>query len=211
MSPSAKSWATAERWNRKVHYYAGLYLLFFIWLFSLTGLLLNHGDWSLARAANARQETKYEAEVSIVTGMSVMSQAKAAADQLGLRGELDLPAFQPPGQIVFNVSRPNDSSQVRIDLAQRRASIQHYRNNAVGTVRVFHAFSGTRVNQPDSHRDWLVTSVWVLAMDAVAAGLIVIVFGSYVMWYRLKRRHGLGWLSLGTGVLCCGLLLRVLF
>jgi hypothetical protein len=112
---------------------------------------------------------------------------------------------------VFNVSRPNDSSQVRIDLARQRASIQHYRNNTIGTVRVFHAFSGTRVNQPDSHRDWMVTSAWVLAMDAVAAGLIVIVLGSYVMWYRLKRRHALGWMSLGLGFLCCGLLLRVLF
>ena len=32
-------------WNRKLHYYLGLYFLFFLWLFSLTGLMLNHQQW----------------------------------------------------------------------------------------------------------------------------------------------------------------------
>ena len=34
-----------EVWNRKLHYYLGLYFLFFLWLFSLTGLMLNHQQW----------------------------------------------------------------------------------------------------------------------------------------------------------------------
>jgi hypothetical protein len=32
-------------WNRRLHYYLGLYLLFFSWLFVFTGLLLNHPRW----------------------------------------------------------------------------------------------------------------------------------------------------------------------
>ena len=36
---------TFEFWNRKFHYYLGLYFLFFLWLFSLTGLMLNHQQW----------------------------------------------------------------------------------------------------------------------------------------------------------------------
>ncbi|HEX6070876.1 MAG TPA: hypothetical protein VFZ18_13670, partial [Longimicrobiaceae bacterium] len=35
-------------WTRRLHYYLGLYFLLFIWLFSLTGLLLNHSDWGFA-------------------------------------------------------------------------------------------------------------------------------------------------------------------
>jgi len=30
-----------ERWNRKLHFYTGLFLLFFMWLFAFSGLLLN--------------------------------------------------------------------------------------------------------------------------------------------------------------------------
>jgi hypothetical protein len=36
-------------WNRRVHYYLGLYLLFFIWLFAFTGVLLNHPRWQYAQ------------------------------------------------------------------------------------------------------------------------------------------------------------------
>ena len=39
-----------ERWNRKLHFYAGLFLLFFTWLFAFSGLLLNHPTWTFAEA-----------------------------------------------------------------------------------------------------------------------------------------------------------------
>ena len=54
-------------------------------------------------------------------------------------------------------------------------------------------------NQPATHRDWILTTVWVVAMDALAIGLVVMVFGSYYMWYLLKRRHALGWIVLAGG------------
>ena len=36
-------------WNRRLHYYLGLCLLFFTWLFVFTGLLLNHPRWQFAQ------------------------------------------------------------------------------------------------------------------------------------------------------------------
>ncbi len=44
-SPSSMETRALEVWNRKLHYYLGLYFLFFLWLFSLTGLMLNHQQW----------------------------------------------------------------------------------------------------------------------------------------------------------------------
>ena len=37
--------AICERWNRKLHFYTGLFLIVFLWLFAFTGLLLNHPTW----------------------------------------------------------------------------------------------------------------------------------------------------------------------
>ena len=211
MSRPVRPLVLAERWNRKLHYYLGLYFLFFLWLFGLTGLLLNHGQWSLATQANQRQESQFEADLTTLHGQTLLARAREAADQLGLRGEIDLPASQTPGQLVFTVSRPADACQVRVDLDQNRAAVRRFDNNRLGMLRVFHAFSGSRFNQPDSRRDWIVTSVWVFAMDALATGLIVMVLGSYVMWYRLKDRRALGWISVGSGFFLCSLLLRVMF
>ena len=97
------------------------------------------------------------------------------------------------------------------DLVQLKASTQHFDNSAWGIVRIFHTFSGSRFNAPSSERDWPLTTIWVVAMDAVAAGLVAMVFGGYYMWYRLKRSHALGWTALLAGAGSCALFLRGLF
>ena len=48
-APGARDVGAALRtWNRRLHYFLGLYFIFFVWLFALTGLLLNHGQWKVA-------------------------------------------------------------------------------------------------------------------------------------------------------------------
>jgi hypothetical protein len=199
--PSSRK-ALFETWNRKLHYYLGLYFLFFLWLFSLTGLLLNHGQWAMAMAANERRETKYERTINLPAGDSDLARARDIAQQLGLKGEINWPASQQPGELAFNVSRPKDASQVRVDLSQRRVAVQHFDNSGLATFRIFHTFSGSRYNDT-ARRDWIVTTLWVMAMDALAAGLIIMIFGSYYMWYRLKQRHTIGLIALGAGIVSC--------
>ena len=204
MPSSARTAVIFETWNKKLHYYLGLYFLFFLWLFLLTGLVLNHGSWSFARAANQRMETKYEQTVESPTEATDVERARDLMRQLNLTGELDLPASQQPGRFDFNVARPKDASQVRVDLAQQRASIDHFDNQPWAVFRIFHTFSGSRYNAPGG-RDWILTTVWVVAMDALAAGLIVMVLGSYYMWYRLKKRHTLGFAVLAAGFASCAM------
>jgi hypothetical protein len=211
MPSSAKG--LVETWNRKLHYYLGLFFLFFLWLFSLTGLLLNHGQWAMAQAANQRKETRYEQRIRPPNGDSDLAHARDVMSQLGLAGEIDLPASaQPPGGLDFNISRPKDASQVKVDLTRMRASVLHFDNSGWATFRIFHTFSGSRFNAPESRRDWILTSVWVFAMDALSAALIVMVLGSYYMWYRFKRKRlSLGVVTLTAGYACCALFLRFMW
>ncbi|MEP6917798.1 MAG: PepSY-associated TM helix domain-containing protein [Acidobacteriota bacterium] len=203
MPLSAK--ATVELWNRRLHCYLGLFFLFVLWLFALTGLLLNHGKWAMAQAANQRRETRYERNIQPPADGSEVARARDVMRQLGLVGEIDWPAAgQQTGCFEFNVSRPSDASQVRVDLAQNRASVQHFDNSRLAAFRIFHTFSGSRFNTPGSQRDWILTTVWAFSMDALAAGLIVMVFGGYYMWYRLKPKRRLGLFALTAGVLSCG-------
>jgi hypothetical protein len=204
--PSSAS-ATFERWNRKLHYYLGLYFLFFLWLFLLTGLLLNHGQWAIAQAANHRTETRYEIAIAPPRGTSDEARARDVMRELGLKGEIEWPATpRKPGHFGFNVASPKDASVVDVDLVDKVAAVQHFDNGGWAVFRIFHTFSGSRFNAPGG-RDWIVTTVWVFAMDGLAAGLIVMVFGSYYMWYRLKRRHALGFAVLAAGFACCAMFL----
>ena len=191
-----------DLWNRRLHYYSGLYFLFFLWLFSLTGLMLNHQQWF----ANLydRHQVSYDPVIEPPAGETREAQTRDLMRQLKLRGEVDWPAAQPVGHIDFTVSRPNGAAQVRVDLNARQAYVKEFENGPLHAFQIFHTFSGSRFNQPSSRRDWTVTTVWVFAMDALAAGLIVMVLGSYVMWWRLKRTKALGFAALGAGFAVCG-------
>lgn len=187
-----------EQWNRKIHFYLGLYFLCFLWLFALTGLLLNHGQWRMALAANARVESRHERQIELPAGTTDLERARDVMRQLGLAGEVDIPP-QQTGSFQFNTSRPSDANTVRVNLAQGLASVQHFENGHWARFRILHTFSGSRYNQPASQRDWWVTSAWVFAMDAMSVGLIVMILGSYYMWWRLKPKHGLGLIVLLAG------------
>ena len=190
-------------WNRRLHYYAGLYFLFFLWLFSLTGLMLNHQQWFTD--LYDRHQVSYDPVIESPAGNTREAQTRDLMRQLNLRGEVDWPAVQPVGHIDFTVSRPNGAAQVRVDLNARQAYVKEFENGTLHAFQIFHTFSGSRFNQPTSQREWIVTSAWVFAMDALAAGLIVMVLGSYVMWWRLKRTRALGWAALSAGFAMCGI------
>jgi len=194
--------STLAAWNRKLHYYLGLYFLFFLWLFSLTGLMLNHQQWFTD--LYDRHEVSYDPEIETPAGDTRAEQTLDLMRQLKFRGEVDWPASQPVGHIDFNVARPNWSARVRVDLNARQAYVKEFKNGTMHTFQIFHTFSGTRFNQPASRRDWAMTTAWVLAMDALAAGLIVMVIGSYYMWWRLKQRRTLGVITLTLGYAICG-------
>jgi hypothetical protein len=124
--------------------------------------------------------------------------------QLRLAGEIDWPqAAQAQGRLDFNIAYPKQATQVRVDLARQRATVQQVDRSLWSGLRIMHTFSGWRYTSAGMSRDWIVTSVWVVAMDALAAGLLVMVFGSYYMWWRLKRMRTAGWVALAAGWASC--------
>jgi hypothetical protein len=194
-----------EAWNRKLHFYLGLYFLFFLWLFTFSGLLLNHSNWQFAEFSPQRTETSFERSVQLSTSDSNVDQAMDIMRQLELTGEIDWPNQEPvPGQLNFAVNRPGNQNRVSVDFAQNRATVQNIRINSWGLMRALHSFSGTPRNSPTATGDWVLTTVWVVAMDALSVRVLLMVFSSYYMWYHLKQKRSLGIVSLATGVLSCG-------
>jgi len=71
-------------------------------------------------------------------------------------------------------------------------------------MHVLHTFTGVRANDPKNRRDWILTTIWALSMDALAVGLILMVLSSLYMWYRLRSKRAVGFIVLLLGVLTCG-------
>ena len=210
-APSHRLAQALKTWNRKLHYYLGLYLLFFVWLFAFSGLLLNHSSWKFAEFWSNRKEMRYERAIATPSPGSDLAQANDLMRQLKLDGEVEWTTTRNDNsRLDFRVTRPGHIFEIKTDLEQKRAIVQRTDLNAWGVVRLLHTFTGVRMNDSNNRRDWILTSVWAFAMDAVAAGLILMVLSSLYMWLELpeKRRVGAIILSLGclgAGLFCIGL------
>jgi hypothetical protein len=192
-------------WNRRLHYYLGLFLLFFIWLFAFTGLLLNHPRWQFAQFWPHRLQSTTEHGLEPVAAAAAIDRALDVMQQLGIAGEVQWPAAQPAnGPLTFQVSRPGLVTDVKADLGAGRATVQRTKLNTWGVMHVLHTFTGRPAADSQNRRDWTLTTVWALSMDAVAAGLIVMVLGSYVMWFRLRAKRLGGIVALALGFISCG-------
>ena len=198
-------------WNRRLHFYLGLYLLFFIWLFAFTGLLLNHPRWQFAQFWPTRVQSATETTVAVVAAANDSDRARDVMEELGIAGEVQWPAAQPAnGPFTFQVNRPGLSLDVKADLRTGRATVQRTELNSWGVIHALHTFTGAPATDLRNRRDWTLTTVWALSMDAVAAGLIVMVVGSYVMWFRLRSKRLGGTVALALGFLGCGAFLGAL-
>ena len=123
--------------------------------------------------------------------------------QFGIVGEIDWTATRPNSPLFeFRVNRPGHNFTVAVDPSNSRAKVEEIRINAWGIMRVLHTFSGLRAGDTRNQRDWILTTLWVLSMDAVSAGMVLTVFSGLYMWYGLpaKRKGGIAALFLGTAV-----------
>lgn len=207
-------WNVFEVWNRKLHFYIGLYLLFFIWLFAFTGLLLNHPGWTFAEFWPNRKQSDMQRSIQPPPAGGDLVQARDIMRQLGVEGEIEWTKTRSdPGLFEFQATRPGHAYRIKADLIHNRVSLHTDDLNAWGVMHVLHTFTGVRLESSANQRDWALTTVWAFAMDAVALGLLLMVFSSLYMWYRLQRKRWLGVVSLGLGTLTCALFvigLRVL-
>ncbi len=200
--------AALERWNRKLHMYAGLAQLFFIWLFAVTGLVLNHPNWRFAESWTNRKDTSSERAIAPL-GPEMrgdLAQAREIMRQLAIAGEILWTTTRTdPNQFEFQVRRPGHYYFIKADLARNRVTLRQAEVNLWGVAKVLHTFTGVQMDDPRDTRIWGWTSIWVLSMDAVAAGLIFMVLSGIYIWFATHRNRLAGLAALGLGTLVCAL------
>ena len=191
---------TLKSWNQKLHIYVGLYFLVFLWLFAVSGLLLNH-SWRFTEFWNQRQQSTNECAIELPNSTDDLGQARNLMKQLGLAGEIERTTSQPAtDRFDFRVVRPGRIEEVKTDLRKRRAIVQEIRVNAWGAIRMLHTFTGKPANAPRAERDWLLTRLWSLSMDAIALGLVVLVVSSLMLAYERRERWLGASIALGLGM-----------
>ena len=192
--------SVVETWSRKLHVYHGLFFLFFVWLFCLSGVVLNHPQWRVAGFWNERQQSSSEWRISRPAETDDLPAAGNLMTQLHIRGEISgQVTHAAPGRFDFRVVRPGDIYEIKADLNEGLAGVSHTRVNGWGILNMLHSFTGVRRSDPTLSQNWGATGVWRFLMDALSAALAFMVLSGIYIWYQGGRCRRSGLLALAFG------------
>jgi hypothetical protein len=189
--------------NRKIHVWLGLYFLLFIWLFAFSGLVLNH-QWKFTEFYPSEEKRLSTHVIQAPATTDDRMAAKALAEQLQLRGEVGGAARdEATRQLRFQVQRPGTAFAVTADLAKGTAEVEQRGPGGWRLLHTLHTFTGVSLTDAERQRNWPLTYVWIIAMDALALGLIVMLGSGFYLWWQLRSRRAIGLVSLGAGSALC--------
>ncbi len=196
-------------WNRRIHIIIGLFLLLFLWLFSFSGLLMNHRNWSISDFWTKRQETKKIIPVHIPENRESNVVINSVLSQLNVTGEIsDIKMWSD--SIRFMVSVPGCVSKIQVNFNKGLCTQEKLKYNWSGKIQTLHTFNGVDKENPDSHPNWAITKMWRLSLDGIAIGIILLCFSSWIMLYRMKKKIIPPWIVLTVGFLFAGYFVFVL-
>ncbi len=187
-------------WSRKFHIHIGLFLLLFVWLFSISGLLLNHGSkWKFASFWDERKEKTTVSPVLIDSKLDSAALLKNIMWQQKISGEISRVLISPDS-IDFRISMPGHERNLHINIKDGTCTQKELTFNAWGTMRILHTFNGINKENPDVPPNWIVTRIWQFAKDVIAIGFIILCISSWIMWYKLRKKYKWGLLILFLGL-----------
>jgi hypothetical protein len=192
-------------WSRKFHLHLGLFLLLFIWLFSISGLLLNHGSkWKFASFWDERKEKTTISPVLIDSRLDSSALLKDIMNQMKISGEISR-VYLTSDSIDFRVSIPGHERNLHINIKEGTCTQKDLTFNGWGKLRILHTFNGVNKENPDIQPNWIVTLIWQFAKDMIAIGFILLSVTSWIMWYKVRKRYrwGLPILILSIAISIC--------
>lgn len=193
--------------TRKLHNYLGLYFLLFLWLFAGSGLVLNHSKWGVAQFWKARHESTVERAIRPPAPGGDVATARDLMGQLAIVGEIGEIKRDAAGRFDFQVVKPGRVYRVEARPDSARARVTTIRLDAWGALDAMHKFTGVSLDDPSRARDWAVTRLWSVAMDALSLGLVALVASGLYLWLRFPDKRRAGLVALAAGVASCAFFL----
>ncbi len=203
--------SAVETWNRKLHIYLGLFFLFFLWLFCLSGVVLNH-HWRFASFWDERKQTSVELHVVRPAETDELQAARNVMAQIDIRGEVSGKIERAEAdRLEFRVVRPGDMYDIKADFAKGLVSVGHIHVNGWGILNMLHSFTGVRRTDPTLHQNWWATGIWRFSMDALSVALVIMVLSGTYMWYSRARQRRNALIALALGFITLAALVGGIF
>ena len=202
-------------WNRKLHIYLGLYFLLFLWLFAVSGLILNNTHWTFVKSKPV--DVRSEEPVTTPAATDDFGMAQDVMRQLDISGEIhavNRPRPKPPHDLFFSVVRAQYFTFVQVNFDEGVANVRVRKWGFWSGFARLHTVASMSTRGQNMFRDWWMTKVWSVCVDALAIGVLAMLCGGIYMWWQIKPKRRVGIVCLSLGCVSCALFvigLRALF
>jgi hypothetical protein len=192
------------KWNGKIHIYLGLFLLIFIWLFGVSGLLLNH-HWEFANSWEKRKVISYDKTIEISKERGKHILVHEIMDKLNLNGSIvNLRYSTDSAQLNFITSKPGLRHDIQAGLNDGKIMIKETKLDQWQIMRSLHTLRNPTSNEQGDRYQPVLAFIWSISMDIVSVGLIIICLGGWYLWWQVgRKRFYLGLISITGGFILC--------
>ncbi|MEZ5183398.1 MAG: PepSY-associated TM helix domain-containing protein [Acidimicrobiales bacterium] len=167
--------ASWQRWSRVVHAYTSMVALLLVLFFGLTGITLNHPEWTFGDAPTTTTETgTFAFDVAPDGATDYLAVSEGLRDRYGIGAEVsDYQTTGDQGSISYRAPGYAADATFSTTTGEYRVAIEQQ-----GFVGVMN----------DLHKGRDASSSWRWAIDLSGAFLVVIAASGLILQLVLKRR-----------------------
>jgi hypothetical protein len=198
---------TFDRFTRRTHLYAGLFLLPWLFMYGVTSYPMNHApffddlykdgvaEWTEEPARDYHIEIPPKAELRPVAGQ-ILKDAGVSAKKFGV-------FWRAPGELLVYAGGFKAPVEVIYFQEKDRMVVRHKRLRWDHVLSGFHATGGFDQENP-------IYDAWAVVIDVVMAAVLIWVASGIYMWWNIRHMRWWGALALGGGVVSMAVFFAVL-
>ncbi|MCX4163784.1 MULTISPECIES: PepSY-associated TM helix domain-containing protein [Paraburkholderia] len=184
--------ATFIKWLRKVHGWVGLWGAVLGLLFGVTGFLLNHRAGPLKVSSGEPQVEQLQIPLPARKLESPLDMAHWLQGELHLDGKPSKPRREPSHPVAWGDRSAVQPEFWQVGIFGTRQNVQAeywVGNGYVSVKRTQNSFLTTMNNL---HRGVGLSIGWVLLVDTLAGGMILLSLTGVLLWTELNKRRTVG-------------------
>ena len=165
-----------QRWSRLVHVYSSMVALLLILFFGVTGLTLNHPEWTFGLDPTTSSTAGSLPDTTEINGsLDLLAISQYMREHEDVRGEVSDFGLDPT-QGFISYRGPGYSADVTIDVTSHTYELKVENQGWIGVLNDLHRGKGT-------------TSSWSLVIDVAAGFLVFTALAGLTLQLVLRRRR----------------------
>lgn len=182
---------------RRSHMYVALFLMPWVFLYALSTMTMNHGEWIHSLYGEPRVHFQVEAEHvfdgRFPEGATPKQKALQILSGLGLEGNHTV-RVEPGGRLVMQRQDMVTPRRISYSPESGRLVIERETFRAANFLERFHRRRGFQT-------PYLADDVWAVIVDAVIVAILFWSFSGLWMWWEMPTTRNWGWLAIAGGLL----------